>query len=917
MSLVLSTLLGYVGAMVTQVTGDVIHSRSSARARRRLAARAVDDAQAVMLPAGSGAVLELLDPGQLRILRDFLHGPVFAQVVRQALVAAARPDPDGARATLRDQIRHGLRHTGVFGPEVCFEVTDLVLHLVQVTVGDPGEVDGYTLAIGADVAAAGVRNAELLQRLDSLVEIDGFAGTLREAARAQHTRLRLHHAGESRFVDYSALYVAPNLRPQDDPEADPSTVEKVVAGGLRTVVLGDPGAGKSTLAAKLVHDLAADRVPGLAGLVPLLLVVREHTAGLRRRHDTLVTYLEAVCRRPHQVEPPPDALEYLLLNGRALVVIDGLDELGTAAHRRSFARMVEGFVHRYPLTRIVLTSRVVGYADAPLEPDLFAVTAVAPFGDRQITEYVTKWFALDPTRQPGSLARDFLRESVGVRDLCANPLMLSLLCTLYSSTHYIPRNRPEIYERCAELLFVTWDRSRDIEVPHKYSAFVRPTVQRLAWQLFTDPAGRQVLPRAELSRSLAAHLSERRFEDPDEALQAAEDFLDFCAGRAWVLTDMGVDRAQPQYGFVHRTFLEYFAASQLVKAKPDPAAVWEQLRTRMGDGTWSVVAQLAVQILDRSFEGGADGVLRLAMADYDATDDPVRASTVLTFAAGMLDDVAPGNDVVRDVVTRATLRACSVHPDLRLRGPEIADINDVPLAAALHVGNPDNRARITQGIISAVEAAAGDRAAYPSAGIVWASLVGQGLFSALSRSVPLTSRFAGRLGAAIPERARWWRCLELPSARSLRRGGFDRLFDYVSTAWNSSFSQAEWILRVLDHRPAGQGVDALEHLAALAPHLAVRFAPVEGAIRNLRIPAALDAPEVWSELPPQVRAALLLVIVAASAGRNHMFAREAFYGVVVRGRGNTSLRPAARATLRDLELPADAHAVLTAWIVGG
>ncbi|WP_412539263.1 NACHT domain-containing protein [Longispora sp. K20-0274] len=920
MSLVLSALLGYVGAMVTQVTGDVIHSGSAARARRRLAARAVDGAQAMTLPAGSGGVLERLDAEQLRILRDFLHGPAFAQVVRQALVVAARPGSEEARTALRDQVRHGLRHTGAFGPDVRFEVTDLVLHLVQVAVHDPdgarGELDAHTLAIGADVAAAGVRNADLLHRLDSLVEIDGFAGALREAARAQHTRLRLHHAGESRFVDYSALYVAPNLRPQAEPDADPSTVEEVVAGGLRTVVLGDPGAGKSTLAAKLVHDIAADRAPGLEGLVPLLLVVREHTAGLRHRHDTLVSYLEAICRRPHHLVPPPDALEYLLLNGRALVVIDGLDELGTAQHRRSFARMVEGFVHRYPLTRILLTSRVVGYAEAPLEPELFAVTVVAPFADRQITEYVTKWFALDPDAGRGDLASDFLQESAGARDLCANPLMLSLLCTLYSSTHYIPRNRPEIYERCAELLFVTWDQSRDIAVPHRYSAFVRPTVQRLAWQLFTDPAGRQVLPRAELSRSLAEHLAVRRFEDPDEALQAAEDFLDFCAGRAWVLTDMGVDRAQPLYGFVHRTFLEYFAASQLVKARPDPSAVWEQIRTRLLDVTWNVVAQLAVQILDRTCEGGADDVLRLAVAECDTATDPERALLALNFAVKVLEDVAPGNDVVRDVVTRAVLRACAMDPVRRVARARVLDFEDLPLGAALHVVNPDNRGRVTQGIVSAVEAATGDPEAFPSAGVVRASLVGQGLFGAFSRSGPLVSRFAGRLGAAAPEPARWWRCLELPSAGSLRAGGFDSLFDHVSVAWNTSFSQAEWILQVLDHGPVEHRTDTVDHLAALAPHLAVHFAPIRDTTRSPRMPEWLNGPEAWSGLPPQARAALMLVIVGASTGRNYQVPHRACYGAVVRARGNTSLRPAGHGTLRELGLPDDAHAVLTDWIEG-
>ncbi|MEV6522903.1 NACHT domain-containing protein [Longispora sp. NPDC051575] len=925
MSVVLTTLLGYVGAMVTQVTGDVVHARASGRSRRRLAARAADAAQTVMLPAGSADLAERLSADQRRTLADYLHGPVFAQMVRQALVYSARPASDEAGTALRDQIRYSLRHTGVFGDDICFEVTDLVVHLVQVAVHDPDgavpELDGHTLAIGADVAAAGVRNADLLLRIDSLVEIDGFALSLREAARAQHTRLRLQHTGESRFVDYSRLYVAPHLRLLEDPEEDPSTAAEVMADRFRTVVTGDPGAGKSTFAAKLVHDVAADEVPGLEGLVPLLLVVREHTAGLRHGHDTLVSYLEAVCRRPHHLVPPPDALEYLLLNGRALVVIDGLDELGTAEHRRSFARMVEGFVHRYPLTRVVVTSRVVGYYEAPLERGLFPVSSVAPFTKDQIAEYVTKWFALDPDRsseEGGSLAGDFLRESADARDLCANPLMLSLLCTLYSSTHYIPRNRPEIYERCAELLFVTWDKSRDIEVPHRFSSFVRPAVQRLAWQLFTDPAGRQVLPRAELSRSLAEYLATKRFEDPDEAVQAAEDFLDFCAGRAWVLTDMGVDAIQPQYGFVHRTFLEYFAASQLVKRKPDPAAVWEQLKGHLFESSWSVVSQLAVQILDRAHEGGADELLRLAMVESDA--DVARSSTVLLFAARTLGTVSPGFRVTRALVERAVLLACSVPLSARISTSQYDnDWCDLPLLEVLKVVNPDNYERITTVVVETVERAVrASEYEYPSAGMVHASFAEQALASASYR-IRMGDRFVDRFGADVPRAAaRWRRCLERLTQERLHEGGFHSLFDRISTGWLSTESQADWILHGIPVLPPGRRrKEAVDLIVGLYPQVLAGFQPLVAGESSPLLGMDFEAAS-WRRLdkPPEFRAVLLLIAAADVLLEPACSIHPGEVATILRAHNQPSQRATARRLLADLELPLEADLLFAEWIEG-
>src|SRR5207247_8420673 len=111
------------------------------------------------------------------------------------------------------------------------------------------------------------------------------------------------------------------------------------------------------------------------------------------------------------------------------------------------------------------------------------------FNDRQVADYASRWFKLDAaldTEQRKWMTDGFMRESEIARDLRVNPLVLSLLCGLYSSVHYIPRNRPEIYEKCAELLFETWDRSRGIEITHRFGAHIRPAVPRLAWRLLTQ-----------------------------------------------------------------------------------------------------------------------------------------------------------------------------------------------------------------------------------------------------------------------------------------------------------------------------------------------------------------------------------------------------------------------------------------------
>ena len=47
----------------------------------------------------------------------------------------------------------------------------------------------------------------------------------------------------------------------------------------------------------------------------------------------------------------------------------------------------------------------------------------------------------------------FISESASVADLRSNPLMLALLCILYRGAGSLPRNRTEVYEQCASMLY--------------------------------------------------------------------------------------------------------------------------------------------------------------------------------------------------------------------------------------------------------------------------------------------------------------------------------------------------------------------------------------------------------------------------------------------------------------------------------
>jgi predicted NACHT family NTPase len=197
----------------------------------------------------------------------------------------------------------------------------------------------------------------------------------------------------------------------------------------RTVLLGDPGGGKTTAANVLLHHYASN--PKLP--VPFLVGLREFAA-----HDpperSVADYVEHKLRTFYQCPPPTALVIRLLLTGRALIIFDGLDELLDASRRSELAAVVEQFCIEYPLARVLVTSRPIGYDHARLEDRQFVLYRLGGLGDDQVAEYVQKWFAQEEGITVGEArqwADAFTDETASVPDLRSNPLMLSLMCILY------------------------------------------------------------------------------------------------------------------------------------------------------------------------------------------------------------------------------------------------------------------------------------------------------------------------------------------------------------------------------------------------------------------------------------------------------------------------------------------------------
>ncbi|MFB7887027.1 NACHT domain-containing protein [Cellulosimicrobium cellulans] len=459
-----------------------------------------------------------------------------------------------------------------------------------------------------------------------------------EALASDYNNLPLPSLSTERRVPIESVYVEPEVTTNGSNRRPPGTpvLIAILAAHSRAVVLGNPGGGKSTLVRATVFHLANNRLRSDAAPIPF--VVRLGQYAKMRTHNGPIGIAAFICKDLSASEfatIDESALRYLLATGQAVVFFDGLDEILELSERRSVRDAIEHFATRYRLSQMVVTSREVGYEEAPLENG-FARAVISPMNDTHVHEYARRFFRTSlamTDAESQALTAAFSRESVIVSDLRRNPLMLGLLCLLYETGRSIPRNLADLYSACADLLFSQWDARRGIRVDIVDEGTAKDAVQSVALEVFRN--GEEVFPESWLSEELIDFFRREQVDNSRLANDFAESVIQLWRGRRWLLVRDQVKAGEDHYRFSHRTFMEYFAACGLAY-NSDAAGLWDELEPLILERSATVFSLLAAQIhskLHRGNGGSLIGSLRRAAAVKDSRT----AWNVGYFAA----DVAP------------------------------------------------------------------------------------------------------------------------------------------------------------------------------------------------------------------------------------------------------------------------------------
>ncbi len=423
------------------------------------------------------------------------------------------------------------------------------------------------------------------------------------------------------YISLSLLEESSNEESSNEEESTLVPAEHLLQqlrpGAGRLLIRGDAGSGKSTLFRWMALTVAqgerkgaehlrsrspeeTDRVTLWSRCVPFLIRLRDCRDGKLPSIDDFTGQVA-----PELGSPPPNWMSSILEAGRALVLLDGVDEVPNR-NRDDVYKSVERLIRKYPGCYFLLSTRPAAVERGWLKPLGFREADVSPLSDVDRDQLIGRWHVaveheLSLRGQPGAglgqLAENLkrgLRENPPIARLATNPLLAAMICALHRDrSQRLPESLADLCEALCHMLLHRRERESNLKLedfPEEY--------RTLSYR-----------QKRDIVAELAVHMARNEVStlDREEAIIKAGEVLDTTPGHqmneASVVLNGLIERsgmlreARPgAVDFIHNTFKEYLAG-ELFGQQRD----YEFLAKRALDPAWQNILLFAAATGESTF----------------------------------------------------------------------------------------------------------------------------------------------------------------------------------------------------------------------------------------------------------------------------------------------------------------------------
>jgi|GEM_PF-2138626 len=348
----------------------------------------------------------------------------------------------------------------------------------------------------------------------------------------------------------------------------------------RCVVLGGPGAGKTTFLKSLAlrYCGVSSSPSGDGGFAVFV-----HLPTASKSPFGILDWLDeqaAICRREYR-----GMLAKVAEKTLPTFLLDSLDEVPVSSR----AQMIERILlleRQFPNARIVISCRTADYQET-LES--FSDVEIARLSSDAISKIVTAWFA----GEDGSAKRllNLIAADDGVRSLTETPLLLSLLCIQFKHDLDLPKRKVELYSRCVSALLRDWDSGRQFRRTSNYEQLTDDRKTRLFEHVaghFMSTGERYDLP-VEETKAVVGEFIERCGLPPEKSAEVIHEIES--------LHGIIERLSQDHYCFSHNTFQEYFAACRFISKRDE----FRLVQGKLWEESWEPVIEFIAALMNEPF----------------------------------------------------------------------------------------------------------------------------------------------------------------------------------------------------------------------------------------------------------------------------------------------------------------------------